>query len=126
MTTKHLGIWMDHSAAHLMELTVDPIKTITVTSAFTHDEKGETLHKGEKAMHHKEHQLQLAYYKKLGEAIKNYEVVLLFGPSNAKTELVNILNEDHHFDKIKVEVKNADKMTENQEHAFVREYFSRH
>ncbi len=126
MTTKHLGIWMDHSSAHLMELSVEPIKTTIVTSAFTHDEKSETLNKGEKAMHNKEQQMHLAYYKKLGESIKKYDVVLLFGPSNAKTELANSLKENHHFDKIKIEVKNADKMSVNQEHAFVRDYFHKH
>ena len=31
--------------------------------------------------------------------------------------------DNHHFDKIKIGVKPADKMTENQQHAFVREYF---
>ena len=30
---------------------------------------------------------------------------------------------DPPFDNIKIEVKNADKMTENQEHAFVKEHF---
>ncbi len=30
-----------------------------------------------------------------------------------------------HFDKIKIETMQADKMTENQEHAFVRDYFSK-
>ena len=49
-----------------------------------------------------------------------------FGPTNAKTELLNMLRTDHHFDKIDIEVKNTDKMTENQEHAFVKEYFLKH
>jgi hypothetical protein len=60
----------------------------------------------------------------LGESISKYESVLLFGPSHAKLELANILKANHHFDKIKVEVKNTVKMTENQEHAYVRKHFS--
>ena len=51
---------------------------------------------------------------------------MLFGPTNAKTELLNLLKADHHFDKINIETKQADKMTENQQHAFVREYFFKH
>ena len=51
--------------------------------------------------------------------------VLLFGPTNAKTELYNILKEDHHFDKIKIETAPSDKMTENQQYALLKEHFSK-
>ncbi len=124
-TVKNLGIWMDHSNAHLMELTVSPIQTNIIESNFTHQEKEESHNKGEKVMHNKEQHQQAAYYKALGETIKNYDDVLLFGPTDAKTELLNILKADHNFSKIKIEVRQSDKMTENQEHAFVREYFSK-
>ena len=75
--------------------------------------------------HNKEQHQQSAYYKKLGEAIKRYDEVVLFGPTNAKVELRNHLKKDHHFDKIKIEVESADKMTEHQEHAFVRNHYSK-
>lgn len=123
-TVKKLGIWMDHSNAHLMEFENAASGSKTIESEFTHGVKQDTLEKGEKAMHHKEQHEQAAYYKQLGEVIKNYGEVLLFGPTDAKTELLNVLKTDHHFDKIKIEVKQADKMSENQQHAFVREYFS--
>jgi hypothetical protein len=122
-TSKKIGIWMDSESAHLMELTPDPIQTTIIKSKFTHQEKEFTLSKSEKLMHNKEQHLQSDYYKRLGEVIKNYEEVLLFGPTNAKIELMNILEADHHFDKITIRVKPYDKMTENQKHAFVREYF---
>ncbi len=121
---KKLGIWMDHAHAHLMEY-VDPIVTKVVTSNSTHEEKEKTLQKGESMMHQKEQQQESEYYKVLGESIKNYDQVLLFGPTNAKIELSNILEDDLSFSKIKIEIRQADKMTENQEHAFVREYFSK-
>ena len=124
-TAKNLGIWMDHSSAHLMEFTTDPIETKTIESKFTHQVKLESLNRSEHIMHNKEQHQQSEYYKKLGEIIKNYEGVILFGPTEAKVELFNILKTDHHFKKIKIEVKQADKMTENQQHAFVREYFSK-
>jgi nitrogenase subunit NifH len=125
VAAKSLGIWMDHSRAHVMEFTTDPIETKTIESAFTHDVKEQSLSKSENLMHHKEQHQQAAYYKQLGEIIKKYEEVILFGPTNAKTELLNILRADHLFEKIKIDVKQADKMTANQEHAFVREYFSK-
>ena len=123
---KNLGIWMDHSNAHLMEFTSGTMATDLIASKFTHEEKGQSLEKSENLMHNKEQHEQSDYYKKLGEVIKNYEEVVLFGPTNAKMELFNILKADHLFAKIKIEVQQADKMTENQQHAFVREYFSRH
>jgi len=124
-TTKNLGIWMDHSSAHLMEYTTDPIQTNIIESEFTHQEKANSLGKSENLMHNKEQHQQSEYYKKLGDVIKNYDEVLLFGPTDAKAELFNSLKSNHLFTNIKIEVKNADKMTENQQHAFVREHFSK-
>ena len=121
---KKVGIWMDHSSAHVMEFT-DEIKTVHVDSKFTHHDKVATLARSENVMHHKEHDGQMAYYKHLGEVILNYQEVLLFGPTDAKKELHNHLATDHHFDGIKIEVLSADKMTEHQEHAFVRDHFSK-
>lgn len=127
MTTvkKSLGIWMDHSNAHLMEFTTDPIETKIIFSKFTHAEKENSFVKSEHLMHNKEQNHQAEYFKTLGEVIKDYEKVILFGPTDAKVELFNVLKTDHHFAKTKIEVKQSDKMTENQKHAFVREYFSK-
>lgn len=123
---KRLGIWMDHSSAHLMEYSKDPMKTQIIESNFTHQEKEHSLRKGENLMHNKEQQQQGAYYKALGESIKAYDEVILFGPTDAKTELFNLLTEDQQFSKIKLEVKQSDHMTENQEHAFVKDHFAPH
>ena len=121
---KKIGIWMDHSVAHIMEFSIDTIETKNIESTFTHQEKEQSLTKSENLMHNKEQQKQGAFYKQLADIIKNYDDVILFGPTNAKVELLNILNADHHFENIKIRVEQADKMTENQEHAFVKDYFS--
>jgi ADP-heptose:LPS heptosyltransferase len=126
MTAKKLGIWMDHERALLTEFTLDPMKTTTITSQFTHAVKAESITNGENHMHSKEQHLQKEYYKELGERIRQYQEVVLFGPSSAKKELVNSLRDNHLFDVVKIKVEAADKMTENQIHAFVREHFSRH
>lgn len=125
-TTKYLGIWMDNSTAHIIEFGQETGETQVIISKFTHEEREESLNKGENRMHNKEQQLQAEYYKELGEVIKNYEEVILFGPTNAKVELLHILKENHHFDKIQIEAQNADKMTDNQQVAFVKNYFSKH
>jgi len=124
-TAKKLGIWIDHSSAHLMEYKSDPIETKIIVSKFTREDKEQGLAKSEKMMHTKEQHLQSEYYKELAEEIVNYKDVILFGPTDAKVELFNFLKADHRFVKINIEIKQADKMTENQQHAFVREHFSR-
>jgi hypothetical protein len=124
-TEKKLGIWMDHSSAHIMEFSQDPIVTISLVSEFTHDVKIDSLSKSERIMQNKEKGTVAEYYKQLGEIIEKYDRVLLFGPTDAKVELFNILKEDQHFKKIKIEIEQTDKMTEKQEHAFVKEYFSK-
>lgn len=77
-------------------------------------------------MHNKEQQLQNGYYLQLGDVIRSYEKVVLFGPTDAKTELFNLLRADNRFEGVKIEVLPADKMTENQQHAYVKAYFSNH
>jgi hypothetical protein len=121
-----LGIWMDHQRANLMEFTADPIQTRTIHSKFNHQEKELTLHEGENRMHNTEQHEQHEYYKELGHIIRGYKAVLLFGPTEAKTELNNLLLKDHLFSNIHIDVRAADKMTEHQQHAFVKEFFSKH
>lgn len=116
---------MDHQDAHLMEFTTDPIKTTLVESKFTRQEKEATLHRGENLMHNKEQHEEADYYTTLAEMIRNYDEVVLFGPTEAKIELYNYLRKDHRFADIVIEIQSADKMTDNQQHAFVREFFSK-
>ncbi|MBC7587161.1 MAG: hypothetical protein H7178_02290 [Chitinophagaceae bacterium] len=122
---KKSGVWMDHSMAYLIELASEHTEPTTIESPFTQEVKIESLGKSEHIMHNKQQDLQWVYYKQLGDTIKNYDEVLLFGPSTAKNELANLLKTDHHFDKIKVVIENAEKMTENQMQAFVRDHFSK-
>ena len=97
-----------------------------IESAFTHDEKIKALHKGESTMHHKEHQLQLSYYNTIKDKLSGSKDVLLFGTTTAKAELLNILNDDPHFNEIKIVVSQTDKMTENQQYAFVKNHIKTH
>ncbi|TDD98442.1 hypothetical protein [Flavobacterium cellulosilyticum] len=122
-SAKKLGIWMDHSFAYLLDYSKNPLETKTIESKFTFDKKMEALTKSESLMHNKRQQLQSSYYKELGAIIKDYNHVLLFGPTNAKVELFANLREDLHFANIKIKIKEADQMTENQKAAFVNSYF---
>jgi hypothetical protein len=124
MSATKIGIWMDHQHAFVTEFTIDPMKDTKVVNE--HTDEGKNFAKGENHMHTKEQHQQLDYYKKLSGIIKNYSAVVLFGPTSAKDELFNKISTDHNFSAIKIEIKDADKMTDNQRHAFVRKYFMQH
>ena len=122
---KKLGIWMDHASAHLIEYTAEPGAIRIIHSKFDHAAKELSFHQGENHMHTKERHEQSEYYRGLGEIIRNYAAVVLFGPTDAKTELFNLLQKDHRFEGIKIETKPADKMSETQQRIFVKDHFSR-
>ena len=121
---KKIGIWMDYSTAELIDLNHQMDKK-SIESDFTYETEKETLNRSESIMHNKEQQMNEAYYKELGNVILNYDHVLLFGPTNAKSELHNFLNKDLHFKDIQIDVKTTDKMTDNEKHAFVSNHFKK-
>ena len=123
-TRKKIGIWMDHSMAHLMEYSNNPFEIKTIESNFTHQQKLDSFKKGEAHMHNKEMQEQSKYYKKLIDVVKKYKEVILFGPTDAKEELFNVLVADIRFEDVKIQVKQTDKMTARQQHAFVIDFFT--
>jgi hypothetical protein len=125
MKSKKLGIWMDHDHAHLVEFDEENLETKTVPSHFENESRENHVTHGERhdLARHTQHRNE--YFKALGQVIRNYPEVLLFGPTTAKSELLNILSGDHQFSRIRVQVAQADKMTENQMCEFVQHHFSK-
>ena len=123
---KRLGIYMDHAHANMVEYINGTNESKLIESKFTHQQKEHDLVKSEKLMHNQEDQEQSEYYKAIANDIKNFDEVLLFGPTEAKAELHNKLNTDHRFAKIKIVVKPSDKLTITEMHNFVREYYAHH
>jgi len=123
-TAKRVGIWMDHVTAHIIPFSTEGTEMQTLESVhFTG--AGDTASDGDKHLHHKEQGNETGFYKHLGEIIKGYDDVLLFGPTDAKLELHNMLRSDSHFEKIKIETEASERLTPNQLHAFVTRYFQR-
>lgn len=121
--TKKLGIWMDHSVAHLIGLNTDTKEPWTIVAQV--GEQDEALNSRDETLIQNKEQNELAgFFNRLSDEIIHYDEVLLFGPTNAKSELVNKLKTDRHFDAVKIDLKTADKMTDNQLQAFVKDHFS--
>jgi hypothetical protein len=122
---KKIGIWMDHANANLIEFDSDVAATKTISSDFDAEDRAATFQRSENEMHNKEQQKHATFYKNLSAVIRNFDEVILFGPTDAKNELYNLLKENHQFDKIKIEVKNSDKMNYKEQHNFVDDHFRR-
>jgi len=114
---------MDHAHANIIEFSDEPATAKMVYSDFSKQDKNETLQRGEGEMHQKEQHQTLKYYKTLSAIIRDYDEVVLFGPTDAKTELFNYLRNHPIYDKIKIKAINSDKLTDAQQHAFVRKFF---
>jgi len=122
-TEKKLAVYLDHSEAHFINYDADSENLETINSDFTHFEKEKILSKSESGMHNKEQQELSNFFKKIAKVIMDYDNVLLFGPTDAKVELFNNLQSEHKNYKIKIEIRNTDKLTENQKIAFVKNHF---
>ncbi len=122
---KRLGIWMDHATAYCMEYVVDTFEVKTINAEHVSMINQQPLLQSENALHNKEKQILHAYYKSLMEIIRGHDEVVLYGPSSAKTELYNLIHANHRFDAIKIETKSANKMTFKEQHAFIKDYFSK-
>jgi len=120
---KQLGIWMDHSIANLIEISNNKMvkRTLKISPVFLGPL--DNLRLNESLVNHKEQNHLSEFYRKLSAVIKNFDEVLLYGPTQAKTELFNQLKEDIQFDRIKIDIQPADKMTDKQQEAFVKKYF---
>jgi hypothetical protein len=123
-SSKRLGIWMDHSSAHLMEFTDNSSEVKTIESKTGSLTKKQVANYPESLTHDKQWHCQIEYYQKLSEVIQHYEEVVLFGPTEEKVELFDVMSEDKRCLKLKVEIKETSEMSEDQQHDFVKDYFS--
>ena len=114
---------MDHTSAQMIEFNGIGEDPNVIESAFN-SEPGDSLGKSDHAKQNKNELRQSAYYKKLGDVILEYNEVVLFGPAKGKSELLKILKRNERFADIKIVVKAADTMSENEQLTFVYDYFS--
>ncbi len=125
-THKFIAVYMDHFSANIMRFVNENIQTEIVVTEFNHHSKVEALHRSESIMHNKEQQLQLNYYNSIRSKLKESNNILLFGSTTAKMELLNILRNDIHFKAVIIVTSTTDKMSDNQQHAFIRRYMKTH
>lgn len=109
-TSKLIGVFMDYYTANIMEFSERPYEIQTIKSKFDLKLKKEKK-KSEKHLYILAQQCKADYFKKIVSTILQYDKVLLFGPTKAKTELFNILKDDCHFFKFKTYLKETEQLT---------------
>ena len=121
--SKNLGIMMDHSVAVLIDASGVAVVPDTIYALKRIREKQENDGLDESMQQNVEKQQLAEYYQNLIEIFQQYDRVLLFGPTEAKSELFNYAKTSKQAGKTKIEIGTTDKMTRNQRNAFVRSYF---
>ncbi len=116
---------MDEANAHLMEFCSDAMETTSIGSVAVLEEKESSINFAERPLLNKGQLTQAAYYGAIAGAVETYGIILLFGPTAAKRELFYRLKANKYFLQTRIQLVEAQKMTGHQQHAFVREYFSK-
>ncbi len=132
---KKIGVWLDHSKAHFIDISKGPAGIETAYSA----QESEVRFKGEHGdgtklshnratnnenhKHNREREIMDEYYKMIADRLKGYDSILLFGPTTAKDELYNKLTTDKQFDLKEIFVEPADRLSEKQMIARVKKLF---
>lgn len=120
---KHLGIWMDHSKAVTIELFDHQIRARKIVIKPLAAEQI-NVDRHQIPMHSKEHNHdQSVYFQQIADVAREYQDVLLFGPTDAKNELFNLLKADHHFEYTSIEMITTDKMSMLKKEEFVMQHF---
>ncbi len=122
-TPKKVAVYMDHFSANLIEFSKSAKNLKTIKSEFNHFEKEIILQKGESHLHNKEQDLQVKFYSEIKSELLDYSQILLFGPTTAKAELHTILSSSNRFSEVEITIKMTDKLTPNEQIAFVNNCF---
>ncbi len=123
-TSKKVGVWMDYSAAHIIEFSENPNEIGTIKSKFA-SRICKEKNKGVAHLYSLAKQCKTEYLNKIAATISNYDKVLLFGPTNAKAELFNLLFEDQRFFKIKAYLEETGNMSPKKRNRYMSKHFAR-
>jgi stalled ribosome rescue protein Dom34 len=124
--TKTVGVWIDHRKAVIVFVAgkEEEIKLISSKEEKQHGQSG--VSKPADDIRQRELTGHLnSYYDEVISCIRDAESILIFGPGEAKGEIKKRLEKDNLGGRV-VGVEPADKMTDPQIVAQVREHFLKH
>ena len=125
---KTVGLWIDHQKAVIVFVTGAEEEIRLIQSDIEEQRIEEQGRQNGRSIPSDDIRLRVLtehlnnYYETVISCIRDAESILLFGPGEAKGELKKRLEKDNLGDRI-VGVETADKMTDNQIAAKVKEHF---
>jgi stalled ribosome rescue protein Dom34 len=130
-----IGIWMDHYIAHCIIAEKGIVATIKNQHESHPRYEGEGSNETQVARlrfgnnEYQTNQIERndlkSYFESVADFVKDYQHILVFGPTTAKKEFFNVVMDDSRFDGKTLHLENSDKLTDNQMVAFVREFYSK-
>jgi stalled ribosome rescue protein Dom34 len=117
---EYAGIWMDHHNAIFItqENGEFAIQEEKIVAGEYHGDKGEhAAMNAEKTDNRK-------YFKTIASQLLKYDEIYIFGPGKSQEQFLNFLHDDQHFKNKKITLGSAEKMTNPQTVAKVREFFN--
>ncbi len=132
---KQTGIWIDTQKAFIVKLDETGFETKTILSEIETKERipGESkeytrfgnqyFNPEEKKEHKREHEIR-DYFRAIVKEISSSDEIVIFGPAMMKKELEKFFRDDKSLKFELRPIESADKMTEKQMIAWVRNYFA--
>ena len=130
------GVWLDHAEAKIIAYYPGACEIFYVRSPYSRrvripGQKSDTsvyehlfASNNESRKHNRKmHELGI-YYNILADKLTLFEDILLFGPTEAKDELHNILKKDKRFLHKTIQVKSAPQMTEAEMISYTKKFFT--
>ena len=120
-----VGVWIDHERAVIVSVAEAGVSTTTFESDVKPHPRyaGQQDGGGEKKYEERHSQSLDRYYDQVMGRLGQPEALLVFGPGEAKLELKNRLSRSSAPSAPAVEIETADKLTEAQIVAQVKEHF---
>ena len=127
---KTVGLWIDHKKAVIVSVTGTEEEIKLIHSNIEEQRIEEQRRQNGRSVPSDDIRLRVltehlnTYYEEVISCIRDAKSILLFGPGEAKGELKKRLEKDNLGERI-VGVETADKMTDNQIAAKVKDHFLR-
>jgi hypothetical protein len=122
---QRVGIWIDHRKAVIVSASADEVTAKTLESSVEpHPHYAGSQEGGGEKKYEERHGLQLdRYYDAVISQLGQPEAVLIFGPGEAKFQLKERLSRSTALSESVVTVESADKLTDPQIVAKVKEHY---
>jgi stalled ribosome rescue protein Dom34 len=112
----HAAVWIDHHEAKVFQIELDGFEASKI--------KAPTHQLTRKAQEQGSHAVNLPYFKAVAEALKDFQEILVVGPSSAKLDFLRYVHQNDQALSARIlGVETLDHPTDGQIVAYVRHYF---